>query len=83
MTEQCNMCGRSVTSFFDHVDVDCLNWPSPDAKLPLIYRGYHVGSSIYYGYDFIHDDYDEGDPRHGNENTLDGCYRAIDELEDD
>lgn len=27
LAPNCPMCGRIVTSYFDHVDVDCLEWP--------------------------------------------------------
>lgn len=88
MTEPCNMCGRPVASFFDHVDVDCLNWPAVDAPLPVVYRGYSVDTTMFqcmgamYGY--VHEDYDgPEDNRHGSEATLEDCYRAIDEACED
>ncbi len=89
-TQPCNMCGRPVASFFDHVDVDCLNWPAPDAPLPVKYRDYEVDTTMFqcmgamYGY--VHKDYDGApdahDNRHGTEATLEDCYRAIDESYD-
>lgn len=33
----CNVCGRTVQGFFDHVDIDCLN-VDPDAPTPVLFR---------------------------------------------
>jgi hypothetical protein len=82
--ERCNMCGRPVASFFDHVDVDCLNWPEPDATLPVVYRGFSVDTTMFQcmgsAYAWVHEDYDgPEDNRHGSEATVEDCYRSIDE----
>ena len=38
MSERCPTCGRPVPTIFEHVDVDCENWPSDwtmkDLKIP-------------------------------------------------
>lgn len=88
MTQRCNMCGRPVASFFDHVDVDCLNWPDPDVKPfgegSIEYRDYAISNAWIGGFQYVHNDYDgPEDNRHGHEKTLEDCYRAIDESYDD
>lgn len=80
----CPTCGRVVPTIFEHIDVECHNWPDRGESVPLIYRDYDIGpDSMGWGYSFIHKDYDEGDRRHGHEIALEDCYRAIDEMEDE
>lgn len=86
-TQPCNMCGRPVASFFDHVDVDCLNWPAPDVKPygegSIEYRDYAISNAWIGGFQYVHNDYDgPEDNRAGHEATLEDCYRAIDESYD-
>ncbi len=80
----CPTCGRVVPSIFEHVDANCEDWPDRSEPLPHMYRDYHVTVGQYTGYDYVHDDYDgPEDGRAGNEASLELCYRAIDEREDD
>lgn len=76
------MCGRLVDSFFDHVDVDCMNWPTPDdevANAETPYRDFIV-SVAHVGYEWVHKDYDgPEDSRAGHGKNREECYRAIDE----
>lgn len=86
--ENCPTCGRLVPTIFEHVDVSCENWPDRDVKPygegSIEYRGYAVSNSWHSGFDYVHNDYDgPEDGRCGNESTLEACYRAIDEREDD
>lgn len=84
MADNCPTCGRVVPTIFEHVDTDCARWPNKGEQLPLSYRGYTVDRSDFMGYDYVHDNYDgPEDRRAGNETSLELCYRAIDELEDD
>lgn len=85
MSVNCPTCGRLVETIFEHVDVACENWPdrSEDAKTEIKYRGYHITRPPIPGYSYCHEDYDDGDTRHGYEKSLDLVYRAIDEREDD
>lgn len=80
----CPTCGRTVESVFDHIDVECQNWPDRSEIAPLVYRNYDVDlNTIVGGFDFVHREYDEGDKRHGHMWKLDDVFREIDELEDE
>lgn len=90
--QPCNMCGRPVASFFDHVDVDCLNWPSPDDEGKFgqakRYRDFDVSLNLdapmACAFQWVHKDYDgDEDNRHGSEASYEDCYRAIDEWHED
>ncbi|MEB3067278.1 hypothetical protein, partial [Parvimonas micra] len=38
---RCMMCGRPVASFFDHIDVNCMDWPAePGLHETVDYRGW-------------------------------------------
>ena len=81
---RCPTCGRTVETVFEHIDVECENWPDRGVKVPLTYRGYFVEwNSVIGGYNYCHKDYDEGDNRHGHEATREDVFRAIDESEED
>lgn len=80
----CPTCGRTVPGVFEHVDVDCENWPDRGEALPHMYRDYEVSVAEYCpGFQYVHKDYDgPEDNRGGHEVRLDLIYRAIDERED-
>jgi hypothetical protein len=53
------------------------------------YKNYHI---VYdpkpipdrrFDYDYYHDDYDLGDPRHGNARSVAECIAQIDEIEEE
>jgi len=84
----CPTCGREVPSIFEHVDVDCHNWPDRDVKPygegSIEYRDYAISNHWAAGFQYVHNDYDgPEDNRAGTEPTLEGCYRAIDEALDE
>lgn len=83
MTTNCPTCGRTVADIFEHIDVNCENWPDRGEPLPHMYRDFEVDTG-YMGYQYLHKDYDgDEDNRCGNEKTLADIYRAIDERLDD
>lgn len=88
LPNRCPTCGRSVASFFDHVDASCDQWPDRDATLPVTHRGFIVDTTMFQCmgamYSWVHEDYDgPEDNRHGTEATVEDCYRAIDEWADE
>ena len=81
----CPTCGRRVPNIFEHVDVECQNWPDPsEDNKSCTYRDFEIEESVGMGWQWVHKDYDgPEDNRAGTEMTFVGCLRAVDEFLDD
>lgn len=86
LPKRCPQCGRDVSDFFDHLDVNCTDWP--EEAEGATYRDYVIERPMFtmgpIQWQWIHKDYDgPEDSRHGTEATFDDCLRAIDERLDE
>lgn len=44
LPKRCPQCGRDVPDFFDHIDVNCTDWPDePKGGATAYYRGWEFG----------------------------------------
>ena len=51
LPKRCPMCGRDVPSFFEHIDVECMDWPDePSHDASVDYRGWEIGYDDGYGF---------------------------------
>lgn len=59
--------------------------PGANWSNPIWYRKYRIYATYDFSwnqYEFVHDDWEPGDPRCGRCNSVDECKEAIDNLED-
>jgi hypothetical protein len=83
-TTNCPTCGRIVSNIFEHVDMECQNWPDREEDNSCVtYRDFSIEPHDHAGWQWVHTDYDgPEDNRAGTETTWVGCLRAIDEFLD-